>query len=370
MFSIFKKSKNTFQPASPDLASLIAATGPLENLPLSTMAGKPLNAEPLIQPELLPDDMPYRPYAWITDEGLLRDEGILFGLSGGKIDEKTEAIEHFFAGKIIQARQEIDFLDLKIDEASTKLGKNLQEETAAKTRLQEINSFKPVDVQYVFWDAISFLGFCAVLVCNYFLIYQVGSKAWEFPVAVATGTYLFGLLTLFNKVSILFSSESSTSEGTSNVERWKLVGQEIGVPLVVALYVSTSGWIYNRPELTIASGVLIFFLFLYAGKALLRQVGFLRSVLNYLINSGNAQKWKKEQVKQLESICSNLTDKNNLIGENIKELREQKQLIRTPDQIEKDRDTCLKLFESEYKLAAESRKVTAFNNLEQITNLN
>lgn len=365
MLSFFKKKLSGI----PAGASNLPQTNPAPAAPLNGSIDPPKTPDPA-SPTVLPDELPYQPYQWITDEGLLRDEGTLFGLSGGRIDEKVDAITHFYASQILQAEREIRLSNLEIDEASSDLEQSIRKETEARNKVKEINGFKPVDVQYGFWEVFSFIGFCAVVGCNYFLIYQVGNKAWEYPVVVATGAYLFGIFSLFNKASMLFSSEAATAEINNQVEKWKLLGQEVAVPLVVTIYVAVSGWGYNRPELVLASGLIIFFLFLYAGKALLRQVGFLRIVLNHFINAGKARKWRKQETQKLEEEVATLSDKQGQLKSAIKQLREKQQQIRLPEQIEKDRDTSIKLFESEYKLALESRKVASQINLDRITNLN
>jgi len=60
-------------------------------------------------------------YQWIINEGLLRDEGILYGIAGAGIQEKTEAIRDYYRVKKAASRTKQDHLDKKITEIREQL---------------------------------------------------------------------------------------------------------------------------------------------------------------------------------------------------------------------------------------------------------
>lgn len=275
---------------------------------------------------------PYQ-YQWIINEGLLRDEGVLFGIAGAAIDDKLAAIGDFYRIRKASSQTKREQLEKEIGEFNGELMKAEKEEGLAGNGHNPIN-FIPILLQLAIYAAICYFNF-------YLERYWMSPVLMAMPICV--GLYLFGLFPVFLGRSVLYNSAGSlTDVGMADGqqrERWKIYFEEFGVPLVVSLFVVILPSGVHPILFSIIAGLVFFLLFLLGGKGL---VNCLYRVRGELGRYWAAWRTRKEQ-KGFQAKLKALKDELALTLAALKELdgeEEYKQNILT----------------SEYNLALASRK--------------
>jgi hypothetical protein len=134
-------------------------------------------------------------YQWITNEGLLRDEGTIYGIAGASLQEKIEAIKDYYRIKKAAIAAKHQLLEKKIAEVIDHSPKR-SSENHPNTIKPHPNLF-PILIQLLFYTGICFF--------NYWL-----ETYWLLPVFhspfICIGLYLFGLFSVFIGRSILYNS--------------------------------------------------------------------------------------------------------------------------------------------------------------------
>lgn len=202
-------------------------------------------------------------YQWIINEGLLRDEGTLYGIAGAGIQEKTEAIRDYYRIKKAASKTKQDHLDRKIADINN-------QPTQA---LPEPSSPIPIILQL-----LTYVGICYF---NYWL-----ESYWLSPVFHSTficvGLYLFGLFSVFIGRSVMYNTAQSLTDEKGPAdqrEKWKIYLEELGVPLVVALFISILPARVYPIEYSIVAALFFFMLFLLGGKGLINTLFRVRKEL-------------------------------------------------------------------------------------------
>jgi hypothetical protein len=135
-------------------------------------------------------------YQWITNEGLLRDEGILFGLAGAAIQDKIEAIRDYYRIKKAAPQTQRERLEKEIEDLDADLQKTSPGAVAGENKDRRIN-LVPATLQLFLYAGICYFNF-------YLEIY------WLSPVLHSTmiyvGLYLFGLFSVFMGRGIMYNS--------------------------------------------------------------------------------------------------------------------------------------------------------------------
>jgi hypothetical protein len=289
-------------------------------------------------------------YPWITNEGLLRDEGTLFGIAGAPIEDKLNAIRNFYYTRKaipIQKKegsdQQITTLNTSINSINIEVQKLQAENT---TRLTEDR--KPFNLVPV---AFQFLVYTCVCYFNYYLL-----KFWLSSAIVSEsiciGLYLFGLSSVFLGRSIMYNSDQtiSTEKDTINREQWKVYLEEFGVPAIVALFICTLTFRHYPVEYTIAAFIFFFFLFLFSGKGLINQQFRLRKELASWLNyTRGTLKFNKEK----RQLLKKKTEAENSIMTLRKETQEPATILR---ELGAEEAYKIHVFLSEYNLASGSRQ--------------
>lgn len=212
-------------------------------------------------------------YQWIINEGLLRDEGVLFGLAGAAIEDKIGAIRDYYRVKKAPSEAKREQLGKEIrmvvDESLASWpGDGLG--ATVGTSAARIN-LVPVILQLCLYSGICYFNF-------YFETY------WLSPVirssAICMGLYLFGLFSVFLGRSILYNSIGSLVEGQNEGERrekWKIYLEEWGVPVVVSLFIAVLPGQAYPLVYSVVAALFFFLLFLLGGKGLVNTFFRLRS---------------------------------------------------------------------------------------------
>lgn len=295
--------------------------------------------------------LPHHTYAWIEDEGLLRDEGVVAGLAGADLEAKVAAIRSYYEDWLANVRDELEriarkekAIEKKEDSVRAKLERlliqkdQLTETTASQNGITATQEFF---IRYLVGTAFA-IGMC---IGNAILIYELLAKVFQHPVPIAIGVFLTGMFSLFRPLSLLF--ESGEQDG-QRVARWKLGLLEFGIPLVAAFFVVA--WQIESQNIlrNVATFLFLFMLFLIAGKLLL-------STLFELVSGIRAQRNNRAFNKKLRQTEQEITEIEDRIlpgiRKEVEELENERSRIPNENAIRAQRETSVSIFESEYALA-------------------
>jgi len=277
---------------------------------------------------------PYQ-YQWIINEGLLRDEGVLFGIAGAAIDDKLAAIGDFYRirkapgqTKREQLEKEIKGFDKELSETEKMAG-------------MESNGNNPINFVPMMLQLAIYAGIC------YFNFYL--ERYWLSPILLAmpicVGLYLFGLFPVFLGRSVLYNSAGSLTDERLPVgqqrERWKNYFEEFGVPLVVSLFIVILPSSAHPIAFSIVAELVFFLLFLLGGKGLVNSL--------YRVRGELGRYW---------AAWSNGRERKGALGK-LKILKDELTLtIATLEELDGEEEYKRNVLTSEYNLALESRKGT------------
>ena len=213
-------------------------------------------------------------FAWILDENLLRDEGVMFGISEGEAEPKTQTIRLYFQEMIALRQKESELLQAEIAKAAAEL----EEQEAASARLaaaiRELAGGMPPAPHSFYRVLAGLLAYAVMTAFTFFAIYQWLRPHWDYPLLTALGVYCFGALSLYAKRSFLYQAGPSPADGQAPAGRdaWKIYLEELGIPLVATLFILFWGAQEVPWHQMLSFGLLLYFLFLFSGKGLLSSI--------------------------------------------------------------------------------------------------
>lgn len=286
--------------------------------------------------------------AWLEDETLLRDEGVIFGLSESKPEEKVAIIRNYFVHQTADLEREVERHGEKIQELNLFIEQKENRTNELKEKTHELDN-RNNEGEHQLPRTIVGLAFSAAMcVGNYFLIDDTLKPLYPSSQWIAVGVFLAGMFNLFGRVSLFHDTDSSVS--------WRRLLEEIGMPFAAALFVFVQALQNQTVWRSIALLVFVFFLFLFAGKLLLSNITVLRNDLRVWLTGTNL---KKEKTTKTE----NWDEEARQLNAEIDELRVQKwQIIPHLNRAEAElarlnarRDALIKMFESEFNLARQLR---------------
>lgn len=295
---------------------------------------------PLTAPEPTP--------AWLVDERLLRDEGVLFGLSDARAEEKTAVIRTFFANQTAGLERQIEHHNEKIGELNLFIGQRENELGELDHRRSTLLDRQPTDHQLP-RTIVGLLLALGMGISNYFLIETALRPAYPTNTAlIALGVFLAGMFGLFSHTSLFHDPTSRPS-----VRR---LLEEVALPVVAAGFVWAMALQSQSIGMASALGLFVLGLFLFGGKLLLGLLTVLRNDLRANFNNQQLTRDQRVLVAQYDAEAAELR-------RNIDTFRAQKwqilpELSRAEadrDRLNTRRDMLIRLFESEFNLARSVR---------------
>jgi hypothetical protein len=281
---------------------------------------------------------------WLLNEDALRDEGVIFGLTETKAEEKIKIIEALFSQKAVASVKKKEELSEKIGELNLLIEKHHGriEAIIAKSDDRIKKSYEEENVVRVSMGLLLSLGMCAG---NYFLISQ--SLKGSFPENhdwISWGIFLTGMFSLYRPISVLHSTTSTLN--------WKTALEEFGLPLAASafVFVQTIG---NQPFYkSLALFFFVLFMFVVSGKIVLSSIAKLKSECGAFsrnwqlkIDKKNADTiWQTEKEVFEKAI-------DDLRIEKWKILPEMNRLEAEILKINGEKDTLIHIFQSEFQLA-------------------
>ncbi len=286
---------------------------------------------------------------WLENDDLLRDEGVIFGLSESKSEEKTGVIKNYFAHQTAGLEREVELHSEKIQELNLFIE---QRETRINDIKNKINTLESQEIKsehQLLRTIVGLVFSVAMCVGNYFLIEDTlrplyGSSRW-----IAVGVFLAGMFNLFGRISLFHDTDSRLS--------WKQLLEEIGTPLAASVFVFVQAWQQQPVARSLALFGFVFFLFLFAGKLLLSNLTLLHNDLRIWTNKTNFDKELKTKTENWDVETAQL--EQEIDGFRIKKWQIVPHLNKAEAELARlnaRRDMLVKLFESEFLLARQIRE--------------
>lgn len=341
----FTKSQAPVTPVTSEESPVPPAEIPMPEIPLPETPAR--EEEPLL------------PH-WLAHEDTLRDEGVIYGLSGtdpqGKINSIT-ALYKKHTAVLIRTQEE---LTEKIGELNLILEKknsarsDLQEKTAQvfQRESQLENSLRVVA------GLILALGMCAG---NYFLVRE--GIQYGFPnhaAPIAWGVFLSGMFSLYATTSVIHSDASMT---------WKRAVEELGMPFAASLFV----YVQAVPHLvwyrSAGLFLFIFFAFLLSGKLLLGTLAQLKKELRVARSNAQLKKARFTAATDWPQAMELLEkEMENIRLEKWKIIRTLNETEGSINQINAEKDAAVSIFLSEYHLASDYKDRLSGTQISKILN--
>ncbi|MFN8354720.1 MAG: hypothetical protein U0Y10_09750 [Spirosomataceae bacterium] len=299
---------------------------------------------------------------WLENEDLLRDEGVIFGLSESDAEEKTAIIRSFFAQQAAGIEQLMEQLNEKIGELNLWINQKEDLILQKETQIQQLKNQQFADFHHLPRTLAGFLLALGMCVGNYFLIEESLQGAFQNSRLVALGVFLAGMFNLFGKISFLHEDDPSKP-----VSAWKKLLEEIGMPLAAATLVFVMVLVKMPPVQAVALWVFVFFLFMFSGKLLLGNLTLLQRDLDVYSRHRQLRQDKIHKVQEWEDeIASHKKEIEQHRQEKQQILPQLTQLSTELNRIQARRDMLVKLFESEFYLARNLKKNLSAKQLSQI----
>lgn len=344
MYSLFRKNPPIVQSESTELQAITPTyeiVSPNELQTIETV-------------ETLPD--------WLENEDLLRDEGVIFGLSESPSEEKTGIIRSFFAQQAAGIEQRIEQLNEKIGELNLWINQKEDLITQTEARIQHLKEQQFSDRHHLPRTLAGFVLALGMCIGNYFLIEESLQGAFQNSQLIAVGVFLAGMFNLFGKISFLH-------EDTDNqpVKPWKKLLEEIGMPLAASTLVFVMALVKMPTIQAVALWAFVFFLFMFSGKLLLGNLTLLQSDLDTYNRHRQlrkdkihkVQEWEDEITQHKQEITQHRQEKQQI-------LPRLTQLSTEHNRILSHRDMLVKLFESEFNLARNLKKSLTTRQLKEV----
>jgi hypothetical protein len=280
---------------------------------------------------------------WLSNEDALRDEGVIFGLSETKPEEKLKIIDAIFQKKASGLKQKRDELSERIGELNLFMEKQNEQILAIEQKSQAATEqeSKEENLLRVVVGLVLSIGMCAG---NYFLIDEgLRNSFAENHRWIAWGVFLTGMFSLYNPTAVIHNDAKLT---------WKRLLEEFGMPLAASIFMFVQ--VYEAMPLykSLAFLLFTFFAFMISGKLLLGSIARLKYELRAL-NQNLSIKGDKKKVN------THWQTEKNEINHEIEKIRIEKWKI-LPDlneieaqmaKISAEKETITNVFLSEYNLA-------------------
>lgn len=281
---------------------------------------------------------------WLLNEDILRDEGVIFGLSNENPEEKRLIIRSYFTQKTAETDRFIKQEEEKIGELNYWINENESLIKTLEEKIQVLKNHEFTQQHQLPRTIVGTLLALGIAIGNYFLIEESLRGQFQQTRLIAMGVFLAGMFSLFGRISILHDDEKHTT--------WRKLLEEIGMPFVSAFFVFAQTYQTLPLIKSLSLFAFIFFLFLFSGKLLLGNLTVLKDDLSIFQKRNQLQKDKTQKVAeweiQIEKLATEIegyrTDKQDIMPR-LTKLETQRAKVNA------HRDMLIKIFESEYNLA-------------------
>lgn len=232
----------------------------------------------------------YINFEWITNEGLLRDEGVICGLAGVDTEHKINAIDAYYDEQLTKQDNLKKQIELKLEDLHKKLGK-LQSKIDQNITVSNELAIELQQQPYVLLLRISVFLIVSLLICTFQLlfIYSLLKSVVTSPLIMSLALFSAGMFGQHTFQSFLFSNEVQSED--VDHEKWKRIFIEFSLPLISSLLLCAILSQGNINVLLIAYFFYFLFVFMFNGKMFLSNVGLIqRNIAKYQENRRNKNK--------------------------------------------------------------------------------
>lgn len=296
---------------------------------------------------------------WLSSEDALRDEGVIFGLSDAEAEEKTTVIRSFFRHQTADIEKEVERFSEKIGELNLFIEQKENRIGALKAKMETLENESPKD-HNLLRTSVGLLLAVGMCVGNFFLIdHSLTPNFTDNHAFIAVGVLLAGMFNLFGRISFFHEKNSPVS--------WRQLLEEISLPFAAAFFVFSQSIGNQSIWQSIALFLFVFSLFMFSGKLVLSNLSVIKA--DSLAWSKNVR-LERDQVKKKEQWEEEIVT----LEKEIDNLRIEKwQILPSLNQAEASlaryhskRDSLIKLFESEFRLARSYRDKLSGSQLKRI----
>lgn len=286
---------------------------------------------------------------WLENEDALRDEGVIFGLSEAKAEEKIAAIRNYFAHQTAELEKTVEYHSEKIGEHNLFIEQKETRinELTEKARILENRERSEHQLPRTLIGITLSLAMC---IGNYFLIDE--SILTNFPqnhYVIALGVFLAGMFNLYNPKSLFHEKNTSIS--------WRQLLEEVGMPLASSIFVFVQALENQSLVRSFALFLFVFFLFLFAGKLLLSNLTVLKNDAGIYFDNLKLQKDKinktQDWEEEIEKLKLEIDEQRVAKWKIIDTLKAPESELK---RLNERREMLVKLFESEFNLARSYRE--------------
>jgi hypothetical protein len=296
---------------------------------------------------------------WLSNEDALRDEGVIFGLSDAESEEKTAVIRSFFKHQTVDIEKKIDHFSEKIGELNLFIEQKGNRIEVLNSKIETLENESPRD-HNLLRTSVGLLLAIGMCIGSFFLIdHSLTPNFTKNHQFIAIGVLLAGMFNLFGRFSFFHEKNSSVS--------WRQLLEEISLPFTAALFVFTQSSGSQSVWQSVALFLFIFFLFMFSGKLVLSNLSVIKSDSLAWAKNMRLQKDQVQKKEQWESeVISFEKDIDDLRIEKWKILPSLNQAEASLERYHSKRDSLIKLFESEFRLARGYRDKLSGNQIKRI----
>lgn len=300
---------------------------------------------------------------WIDDDDTLRDEGVVFGLSGedDAVSGKVDAIRQAFALRSAEIERRRNALTEALAHANAEKQATVDEVEQHRAHMESptepgITGGDAPDVaphyflRYLVGLVLAF-GLCAL---NYVLIYELVAPAFEQPWYVAAGVLMAGMFALFQPSSLLYNNDDDQGLlHDAPAELWKQRVSEFGVPLAAALFavvwrIHELAWY----ESSIAF-LFVFMLFLFGGKLFLSMIPQLSVVTRNVLRDRRIRSERANRADAIQKLQREGIPEHHAA---VTRLQSSLHMLPSEAELNAQRDHAISVFMSEVDLARRARE--------------
>lgn len=297
------------------------------------------------------------PYEWIRNERLLREEGAVYGLVGEGLTEKSMVIDRYY-------EREIAALEVRRNEGEQEAQRLREDQQRSEQTLQRLEAelaerplSPPRQEHQLLRTGFGLLAYSVMAGGAFYATY-----AWFLPVwggrtwLISLGAFLFGSLSLFSHFPLLLH-HTTTLHAAQNREAWKLLLEEVGVPIIAATFIIVWG---DTAGATTGQALALFaflvFVFLYAGKGILASISAVGR--QWPVWQGNRAARRRFRAEE-QQLLSRIAEQRNAASLLETKQRQQTQTLaivrRQIAELQQEREAKKAYFASEYVLAGRAR---------------
>lgn len=290
---------------------------------------------------------------WIENEGLLRDEGVLFGLTLPLDEHDPRELRHKLGAidahtRRAQARAESLRQELQV-QLEAVAARRAEAERAHEAELLAPPALAPWP-QHAVRMGIGVAAVVTVFVVVLELLRPIGLAE---PVLVSLGVVLVGLSGHAARASALFTSDEARARVPDAAERWKAWATEAGLPLVMGLFVVLWAWGTRPGAQLVGGGLFVALALLVAGGQILSSVPTLWQTLR--IDAESRREARRARADR-EARAAEAKAAHETLQEEEKRLRMELAKVATDEQLEALGEMRKQVFLSEVEFARNARR--------------